>query len=149
MALTPERPPTRSLLKATALRAGWWGLGWTVVGLLVGVIFMLAHVEFMAESGAKPPGYSDSSPWIYIFGVGGACFGLLLGVFTELLLRAWGRWRPQLLDLRVQCVAGAIAGGLVGALTSTLSLVVTGAVCGAMTPAVAAVLARLGGRRGR
>jgi hypothetical protein len=121
----------------------WWGIGWMIAGAVIGGAMMLGRVEFMAESGARPLGIADHDIWVILLGIAGAGFGLLLGTFTEILLRLWALRHPEAPSLRGRTVAAAFAGGITGAIFLAPETTVLGALLGAVTPAAVRVIGHI------
>jgi hypothetical protein len=98
-----------------------WTAGWTLVGVIGGVVMMLGKVPPIAESGAKP-----ADPWFYAFwipvlGVVAGVFGFALGLLFSILMALLKNWRARVearsdvvgkYGPRILC--GTLAGALVG-----------------------------------
>jgi len=97
-----------------------WAAVWTLLGLLLGVLLMIAQVEPMAESGAKPLGLSFYAFWIPVCGGAAGVFGFSLGLVFSLLMAFTAKWRTPIETRQgvlrrygPRLVCGAMAGGLV------------------------------------
>jgi hypothetical protein len=150
-------------LKRIAMTTLRWTAAWALVGLLLGVGLMLAKVELIAESGAKPGNMSAFSFWVLLCWGVGSIFGLLIG-FVFACLMAVGQkleigGASGAADWGVRLVCGAIAGALVlwwswlatrtGASLVSREGVGAGAALGFVSAIVSGFATRIGKRRER
>jgi hypothetical protein len=98
-----------------------WAAAWTLLGLLLGVLLMIAQVEPFAESGAKPLGLSFYAFWIPLSGGAAGVFGFALGLLFSLLMALAAKWRnsseirPDAFDrYGARLLCGFVAGALLG-----------------------------------
>src|SRR5690349_6110287 len=98
-----------------------WTAGWTIVGLIGGMVLMFSKVPPIAESGAKPADTWFYAFWIPLLGVATGVVGFAMGLLFSILmvlLKNWNKTVETRRDVagkygpRILCgtVAGALAG---------------------------------------
>jgi len=98
-----------------------WTAGWTLVGIVGGVVMMFAKIPLIAEPGAEAEGVWSFAFWIPMFGVAAGVVGFAMGVLFSILMVLFKNWNKAVEARRdvvgkygPRVLCGAVAGTLAG-----------------------------------